>query len=47
MTIFDEGEAKIWGLGVTSTNEGIVEVIRFLTIGEHYQNEHDARSSQV
>ena len=42
---FDEGEATIWGLRVISTKEQLTEVTGLPKIGEHYPNEHDARSS--
>lgn len=45
MRTFDEGEATVWGLIVISTEEWIVEVTGLLSNGEHYLNEHDARSS--
>ena len=47
MMKFDEGEASIWGLRVVATKERILEVTRLPTIGEHYPNEHDTRSSRA
>ena len=44
---FDEGEALVWGLRVVSTKERITDVTRLPKIGEHYPNEHDARSSRA
>lgn len=46
MTIFDEGEALVWGLRVVSTEERIAKVTELPAIGEHYPNEHNARSSR-
>lgn len=45
--IFEDGEAKVWGLIVIATEERIVEVTRLLAAGEHYPNEHDARSTRA
>ena len=47
MMTFDEGEASIWGLRVIATQERIEKVIGLPTIGKHYTNEHDAKSSRA
>lgn len=47
MTTFDEGEAIVWRLRVISTEERISEVTGLPAVGEHYPNEHDARSSRA
>ena len=47
MRTFDEGQAIVWGLTIIATEEWIVEVIWLPTIGEHYPNAHDARSSRA
>lgn len=45
MGTFEEGQATVWGLTVVATKEKIAEVIGLPFVGEHYPNEHDARSS--
>ena len=47
MRTFDEGQAIVWGLTIIAIEEQIIEVIGLRTIGEHYPNAHDARSSQA
>ena len=47
MRTFDEGQAIVWGLTIIATEEWIVEVTWLPTIGEHYPNAHDARSSRA
>ena len=47
MKTFDEGVALAWGLRVVATKERIAEVTGLPEIGEHYPNEHDARSSRA
>ena len=47
MTTFDEGEVIVWGLRVISTEERISKVMGLPAVGEHYPNEHDARSSRA
>lgn len=47
MNTFEEGEENIWGLTVLEMEECIAEVTGFPIIGEHYPNEHDARSTRA
>lgn len=44
---FEEGEASVWGLTVIAIEERIAEVTRLPTVGQHYPNEHDARSARA
>ena len=47
MKTFNEGETLVWGLRVVPIEERIEKVTGLLAIGEHYPNEHDARSSRA
>ena len=47
MKTFDEGQATVWRLTIIAIEERIAEVTELSTIGEHYPNAHDARSSRA
>ena len=42
---FEEGEATVWGLTIVATEEWIAEVTGLLIAGEHYLDEHNAKSA--
>ena len=47
MRTFDERQATLWGLTVIAIDKRIEEAIGLPTVGEHYQNAHDARSTRA